>query len=652
MTQTGWSTRRLKLALGAGGALLLVLLVWLSRQLQPEIVTEDVPPVASESAIAAESRSPSGEVTPMADPATGDMPEQSATPWADNSIFAGTSEVLDLDQTLAEAAEALAAGRLVEPIDDSALQRYLSVLSADPENEIAAAGLTTVAEQLLSNISALLEDRQLDEAARLFPALNQTLPEDPRREQLAARLKQLKRGQELAVSVAQNLAAGRLRMPPQRNALARARQLIQVDSEHPQLDDLLASVEQALIDRAQTLVEQREFDAADDWLAQASSLRAESLVVIEGTAAIESAKQREYVALERAIDVACNDFDFRAAASHLVQAEQLGAPLALVERGRARIERGERYGNLRPGQVVSDPLASGGIGPALVVMPHGQFMMGSPSGEPGHRPNEEPRTRVRLERGFALGKTEVTLAQFARFINASGYQTSAEELGYSYRYFEKSGRLSRARKITWRDNFEGREAKPDEPVIHVSWRDAQAYVDWLTAQTGEVYRLPTEAEFEYALRAGGDTRFWWGSGNPEQAVENLTGDQDKSRRRTEWSKAIKGYGDGHWGPAPVASFVANPFGLYDMAGNVAEWVEDCWHDSYVRAPNDGSAWVNRGCQQRVVRGGFWGGAPESYRSAYRSGYSPAQRGGAIGFRVARDLPGALSDVQLAGDSNR
>ena len=123
---------------------------------------------------------------------------------------------------------------------------------------------------------------------------------------------------------------------------------------------------------------------------------------------------------------------------------------------------------------------------------------------------------------------------------------------------------------------------------------------------GEEISFHTLAEFEFALRAGTTTAYWWGDGHPTRVVGNLTGEGDRSRSKRTWAKAFANYRDGYWGPAPVARFEANGFGLYDLGSNVSEWTEDCWHQNFLRAPEDGSAWVNRGCVKRVVRGGSWG----------------------------------------------
>ena len=185
---------------------------------------------------------------------------------------------------------------------------------------------------------------------------------------------------------------------------------------------------------------------------------------------------------------------------------------------------------------------------------------------------------------------------------------------------------------------------PDELVpltattTYVSAGDADGYVKWLSQQTGRNYRLPSEAEFEYALRAGNTGRYPWGNAAvPPSRAGNFTGSRDRSPAGRTWANAFAGYGDGYWGPAPVGSFRANAFGLYDMAGNVSEWVADCWHDGYRRAPKDGKAWFNPGCRTRVIRGGSWASAPSQLRSVWRAPLERDVTNAQIGFRVVRDL---------------
>ena len=162
------------------------------------------------------------------------------------------------------------------------------------------------------------------------------------------------------------------------------------------------------------------------------------------------------------------------------------------------------------------------------------------------------------------------------------------------------------------------------PVLHVNAYDAQAYAQWLALEKGKAYRLPSEAEYEYVARAGGSGTYWWGEGSPEEAVENLTGERDKLSNKRQWSTFFDKYGDGHWGPAPVGSLVSDHRTC-------------CWHENYIKAPTDGSAWFNPGCERRVVRGGYWASAPEQSRAAYRFPVSAQSHGPVIGFRIARDL---------------
>ena len=316
----------------------------------------------------------------------------------------------------------------------------------------------------------------------------------------------------------------------------------------------------------------------------------------------------------------------------------LGGADSTVRQLRRRLEEARIYGGFSPGQIIREPFINQGHWtPESVVVLAGSFMMGSLAVEDGRKDNEGPRHRVMFRRGFAMGRTEVTVKDFRMFVRQTRYRTDAGKQGHSTIYNHHSGRLARRDDVNWEMNYEGKKAEDNEPVVHVSWNDAMAYVQWLARGTGKSYRLPTEAEFEYALRGGQTNRYWWGDGEPPKTVENLTGEHDVSRGRRQWSTYFKGYKDGYWGPAPVASFETNPFGLHDMAGNIGEWVRDCWHDTYVRAPVDGTAWLNPGCKLRTIRGGYWASSPDQVRSAFRLSAQPDRRDARIGFRIARDL---------------
>jgi formylglycine-generating enzyme required for sulfatase activity len=308
-----------------------------------------------------------------------------------------------------------------------------------------------------------------------------------------------------------------------------------------------------------------------------------------------------------------------------------------VDELRLRIDSVRLYGGYFPGQIVRDPLTRGGSGPEMVVLPVGSFRMGAGNDDSARRPTESPVRSVQFTRGFLLARTEVSVGQFRLFVSASGHRPTSSSRRRSTVYDEKSGGMVERRGVTWEDDFAGHRADDALPVVHVSWEDARAYAAWLAAETGLAYRLPSEAEFEYALRAGSTSAFPWGDGVPPRPIANLTGENDRSSLRRQWANSFRGYGDGFWGPAPVATFEANAFGIHDISGNVSEWVEDCWHDSFNRAPRDGSAWVNPGCGRKVYRGSSWASAPEHSRSAFRSDAAPETTHGRLGFRVARPV---------------
>jgi formylglycine-generating enzyme required for sulfatase activity len=271
------------------------------------------------------------------------------------------------------------------------------------------------------------------------------------------------------------------------------------------------------------------------------------------------------------------------------------------------------------------------------VMPYGQFEMGVQENLASQYPAESPRYTVKFARGFAMAKTEITVGQFRQFIESTGYKTRATERGLSMVFDEKGGSMINRDGVDWRHDHLGRLAKEDLPVVHVNLADAQAYTAWLSEKTGMPYRLPSEAEFEYVLRAGNDWVYPWGNESPKKAVANLAGAGDKSTQSRSWGNAIEAYKDFHWGGAPVASFPRESWGSFDLSGNVEEWVQDCWHDSYARAPTDGTAWVNPGCKMGVTRGASWASSLDEARVSFRSPVLMKTHNAQIGFRVVRGL---------------
>ncbi len=302
-----------------------------------------------------------------------------------------------------------------------------------------------------------------------------------------------------------------------------------------------------------------------------------------------------------------------------------------------RIDEVKHYGRFKPGQGFSDAWAMSSPAPEMVVMPYGQFEMGVHESLATKFPAESPRYTVTFVRGFAMAKTEITVGQFRQFIESSGYITRATQRGLSTVFDEKGGSMINRDGVDWRYDHLGRLAKEDLPVVHVNLVDAMAYATWLSEKTGMPYRIPSEAEFEYALRAGNDWTYPWGNESPKKAVANLAGAGDKSSQSRSWGNAIEAYKDFHWGAAPVASFPREAWGSFDLGGNVEEWVQDCWHDTYARAPTDGTAWVNPGCNMGVTRGASWASSLEEARVSFRAPVLMKTHNAQIGFRVVRGL---------------
>ncbi len=278
------------------------------------------------------------------------------------------------------------------------------------------------------------------------------------------------------------------------------------------------------------------------------------------------------------------------------EARKRAAEEAARKRAAEEVERKREA--MRPGRGFRDCPEC----PEMVVVPAGSFTMGSPSSEEGRWDDEGPQHRVTIAAPFAVGKYEVTFAEWDACVAAGGCG--------GYRPDDRG----------W--------GRGQRPVIHVSWDDAKAYVRWLSRKTGERYRLLSEAEWEYAARAGTTGPFHFGSTiSTDQANYDGNDTYGSGRKGVDRERTV-----------PVGSFPANGFGLHDVHGNVWEWVEDCWHGSYAGAPADGSAWVSGGdCGQRVLRGGSWSVNPRYLRSAYRDRYSIEDRYYNHGFRVSRTL---------------
>ena len=416
------------------------------------------------------------------------------------------------------------------------------------------------------------------------------------------------------------------------------RKALDLDPENREAERGLLTVQQEMVSRALEYARDLDFESAERILEDATFVREPQDLIVDAREEIASFLDRRAEELEIAAVTAMDAGNFNGAERILIDLIALGGADPTVNQLRRRLEEARVYGGFQPGQVIRDHFLNEGLWtPDAVVILAGSFVMGAPASEEGREDNEGPQHRVTFRRGFAIGMREVSVAEFKVFTDKTGYKTDAQRGRYSTVYDQYSGRLMKRDGVNWKMDYEGAVAGKDSPVVHVSWNDANAYVNWLSRGTGKPYRLPSEAEFEYAVRGGKSSRYWWGDGSPKKIVENLTGEGDSSRSRRRWSTFFAGYTDNYWGPAPVGSFGASPFGLYDIAGNVGEWVRDCWHDTYIRAPADGSAWLNPGCKLRVIRGGYWASSPDQTRSAFRLSAKPDRRDARIGFRIARDL---------------
>ena len=540
------------------------------------------------------------------------------------------------DALLAQAREAEQAGRWYGSEPLGALDLYSALAAAEPPMPEAQIGRERVIATLGERFESERVAGGLDAAEDIDAVLDVVAPEFS-----ALREAALASAREAAAATArgdERRSAGQWLAPRGASAVAAYREaLVAVPGFAPAQAGLMR-IERDLLARAAGAIERGDFATAEADLRRASRVGLDPAAVQDGRAALAQARSASAAAAIVDANAAINRLDLPRAASRLADARDADAQAAGLDELSQRLSLARRYGHFRPGQRFADALGGGVDGPAMVVVPHGEFTMGAPEDEADSRDNERPAHEVRFERGFALAVRETSVAEFARFIAATGYRTVAERRGRSTVYDERGGAMVELRGAHWRRGYQGRTAAgQDDPVIHIAFEDAVAYAEWLSVRTGLRYRLPSEAEFEYALRGGTDTPWAWGERQPPRAVANLTGDGDQSPQGRRWGRAIRGWSDGRWGPAPVGRYPAERFGTQDLIGNVSEWVEDCWHDSYRRAPGDGRAWVNPGCDERVVRGGSWASTLEQSRAAFRLQVPANLTSARIGFRVARDL---------------
>lgn len=284
---------------------------------------------------------------------------------------------------------------------------------------------------------------------------------------------------------------------------------------------------------------------------------------------------------------------------------------------------------------INDTLSDGTKAPSLIIIPQGSNIVGSVEEETGRRADEGPQRLITIKDKVAIGKTEVTVAEFKKFVNTTNYTTEAElDSSRGCRTYQSNG-WDWTPGTSWKDP--SYEQQDDHPVVCVSWKDAMAYVKWLSAETGKTYQLPSETTWEYAARAGTTTARFWGDAKACE-YSNVS---DFSRAAMHGldisSKNIFSCEDGNTYSATVASFKPNQFGLYDTIGNVWEWTVDCWNENYSNLSDDGTARLDGNCNNRVYRGGSWGNLPTLVRAAKRLTDPAHFRYYNLGFRVSRNI---------------
>jgi formylglycine-generating enzyme required for sulfatase activity len=283
--------------------------------------------------------------------------------------------------------------------------------------------------------------------------------------------------------------------------------------------------------------------------------------------------------------------------------------------------------NFHPGMVFSDCHEC----PNMVVLPAGSFVMGLSVDAAGQFVSMSPPHLVSIARPIAVGQLLITNAEYAEFLSAE-----IQRGQYDQRWAETDQDWNGSH-LLWRiHEVLSESGYQTHPVTHVSWAGAKSYVAWLSLKTGQHYRLPSEAEWEYAARAGTQTKFYFGDDVRQVCEYGNVPDLTRQQRHPDWAAVV--CTDGYSETAPVGKFKPNAFGLYDMIGNVWEWVEDCWHNGYDGAPTDGSPWLSGGdCGSRVVRGQSYDYLNPQAGVATRLASAAYGRLPTTGFRIVRDI---------------
>ncbi len=508
------------------------------------------------------------------------------------------------DRLPAQAERQMEGSQLTEPVGDNA---YQDILKLDPRNQQALDGLKKHADRVAEKVLAKQQQEQYEEALKLVA---QGLAVSPKSSGLLAIQKELTQQLEqkhrqrnvtrlLAIAKHQ-MSISRLIEPADDNAYASYTKVLELDPENTQaklgLKRIAGQFEQLAQQRQREELFQESLQAIEQGLqvipshAGLQAVRTQVLAQIEAQARQQAEREQRQGEVERLLTQSKRQLE----ASQLIDPVDDNDYASYTETTRSL------------GEIFQDKLKSGGLGPKMLVLPAGNFMMGSTKETDGNERNDnEHQHRVTIDKPFAIGQYEVTNAEYRRF-----------------RPDKDSGRDSGL-------SLNG----DDQPVVRVSWNDAVAYAKWLSEQTGKNYRLPTEAEWEYVARAGTTGRRYWGV-NPGQACvhANFYDQTAKSALNFGWTRH-ECY-DGYVVTSPVGQFKPNAFELYDMLGNVWEWTCSEYDENYSGGEK---RCVFSGDALRSLRGGSWTNSPWNVRSAKRDWKEPSESFSTVGFRLAQDI---------------
>jgi formylglycine-generating enzyme required for sulfatase activity len=544
-------------------------------------------------------------------------------------------EALTSEELVTSIQEAINTGNYFQPKNKNALFYLINLKSLNSDNENITQLTLEIQTELNNQASLAIADNDEKLLVDVISRSKTLDVNNPQIENLKSRLATIKTVNKIYSIGKKQIFDDIIISENSQDAWHSAKQLLEVDSSNVKTQELVGEVIHILTNNALRAAEEIDFKMANNQMTQAEILFPDSPLVLLTQNTINNLKQQRYQWLEQQISIAIQQANVERSTQMMTQLQQLGLDQQLLNEYQSEIERITLFGRFKPFDSFIDKFKDQIELPKMVVMPTNSFTMGSNDGAK----NQKPPHRVTINYGFAVSQNEISVEQFELFIENSDYKTDAEINNSSRIYDMRTGRLKNKNRVDWSKNFIGKKASKNDPVIHVSWNDALAYTSWISEQTGKNYRLITESEFEYVLRAGSSSYYPWGEGTPSQVIENLTGklDNDRNNSRAKWKTGFDKYNDKYWGPAPVGSFITNSFKLNDTAGNVMEWVMDCWHDSYARAPRDGSSWSNPGCENHVIRGGSWSSAKEEFSSAHRFTAKANFTDARLGFRIALDL---------------